>query len=322
MTIRSQNDNLSLKPLTFTTLLLFVSYWFYTSISFGYFLSKIFYNLFDTIHKNNLSKRIQLRKKLHLKNLIKTIIAFCWKSIQNWILRIFQKFLSLDLGLDRSLKAIQNFLKKFLKSPFRFQRNFRRFIILLNIFRETFLVFCSVINEILFFNHIRKWLIQWRNFIRLLIKEFRFINYTLYFILLGLFGILVGFLLGIYRNKYKNENENDKRSPIYLLILLLLLKMLYNDGFDYSLLRNLSDSSLASNIADPFEDFSFRPLPQIESHPFKLILEEPEKIPQILFPILDDPSVSIQIDFIWNESFEYKFELFQFYQTLNEKVKY
>jgi len=27
-------------------------------------------------------------------------------------------------------------------------------------------------------------------------------------------------------------------------------------------------------------------------------------------------------DFIWNESFKYKFELFQFYQTLNEKVKY
>lgn len=147
-------QNVSSKLLT--PFLLIVFYWFYTSISFGYFLSKIFYNFFDTIHKNSSSKLIQLRKKLHFENLIKTIIDFSWKSIQNWLLRIFQKSLLFIRTLDRSLTAIQIFLKKFLKSPFRFKRNFRLFKNLLNIFTETFLVFCSVMNEILFFNNIIK----------------------------------------------------------------------------------------------------------------------------------------------------------------------
>lgn len=126
-----KHDNLSLKPLTLRPLLLIPCYWFYTSISLGYFLSKIFYNVFDTIHKNSFSKPIQLRKKFHFKNIIsiiKSIIHFCWKYIQNWLLRIFKKSLLLMRALDRSLTAIQIFLKKFLKSPFRFKRNFRLFI--------------------------------------------------------------------------------------------------------------------------------------------------------------------------------------------------
>jgi len=268
---------------SFTTLLLLVSYWFYTSISFGYFLSKILYHFFDTIHKNSLSKLIQLRKKFHFKTIIKTIIDFCSKLIQNWLLRIFKKSLLLMSALDRSMTAIQIFLKKFLKFPFRFKRNFRRFKILLDIFAETFLIFCSVINEILFFNTIINWLIQWRNLIQFLMKESLFITtivYALYFILLGLFGILVGFLLGLYRRKHQIEH-------IYLFFLLLLLHILSHKGFDDILLDDLSDSSLATNTAD----FSSKPLPQIESRPFKLILKKTQQIPQIPFPILDDPSV-------------------------------
>lgn len=126
-----KNPNLSSKSLSFTTFVLLGSYCFYTSISFGYFLSKIFSNLFDTIHKNNLSKRIQLRKKLYWKNIIKTILAFCWKSLQNWLLRIFQKYLLLTNTIDRLMTAIQIFLNKFFKSPFRLKRNFRLFKILL-----------------------------------------------------------------------------------------------------------------------------------------------------------------------------------------------
>ena len=44
------------------------------------------------------------------------------------LLRIFKKSLLVMRALDRSLTAIQIFLKKFLKSPFRFKRNFRLFI--------------------------------------------------------------------------------------------------------------------------------------------------------------------------------------------------
>jgi len=76
-----RHQNLSSK--LFTPFLLIVFYWFYTSISFGYFLSKIFYHFFDTIHKNSFSKRIQFRKKFHFKNIIKTIIDFCWKLLKD-----------------------------------------------------------------------------------------------------------------------------------------------------------------------------------------------------------------------------------------------
>lgn len=151
-------------------------------------------------------------------------------------------------------------------------------------------------------------------------KESVFITtivYALYFIVLGIFGILVGFLLGIYRRKHQIEHKH-----IYLFFLLLLLNILYQKEFDDSLLPDLSDSYRAANIAEPFEKFSFEPLPQIESRPFKLILKETQQRTQIPFPILDDPSVNIQIDFVWEESIHYKFQFFEFYQNLNEKVKH
>jgi hypothetical protein len=42
---------------------------------------------------------------------------------------------------------------------------------LVPVFWETFLIFCSLVNEILFLNHIVNWIIQWTNLIRLLMKE-------------------------------------------------------------------------------------------------------------------------------------------------------
>lgn len=178
-------------------------------------------------------------------------------------------------------------------------------------------------NEILFFNNIVKWLIQCRNLIRFLMKEDLVITtivYAFHFILLSLFGIWVGFLLGLYQHKY--ENETDERNQMYLFFLLLFLNILSHKGFDDILLDDLSHSSTAPNIAEPFEKFSFQPLPQIESRPFKLILKETQQIPQTPFPILDDPSVNIQIDFVWYESIDYKFQFFEFYENLNEKVKH
>ena len=75
-------------------------------------------------------------------------------------------------------------------------------------------------------------------------------------------------------------------------------------------------------LAEPFEKFSLQPLPQIESRPFKLILKETQQRTQIPFPILDDPSVTIQIDFVWEESIHYKFQLLELYQNLHYKVKH
>lgn len=129
MNITLKNKNLSIEPL----ILLFIFYWFYSSMYFGYFLSKIVYSFLKIIKKNKMSKCIQLRKKLHLKNLIKTIITFCWKFFQNWIIRIWQKYLLLIDALDETLKAIQTFFEKVLKKPLKFKRNFKRFILLLKI---------------------------------------------------------------------------------------------------------------------------------------------------------------------------------------------
>ena len=69
-------------------LFLAVYYWFYLSICFGYFLSKIFFNFFDEINKTDLSKSIQFRKNSSLKNIKKIIIDFFRKLIKNWFLRI------------------------------------------------------------------------------------------------------------------------------------------------------------------------------------------------------------------------------------------
>ena len=79
MSFLQKNENFRMKFLTL--LFLVVCYWFYRSICFGYFLSKLFFNFFDEINKTNIYKSIRLRKKLHLKNLIRIISDFLWKFI-------------------------------------------------------------------------------------------------------------------------------------------------------------------------------------------------------------------------------------------------
>jgi hypothetical protein len=122
MQIKLQNQNFSLKFLT--PLVLVVCYWFYLSICFGYFLSKFFFNFFDEINKTDLSKSIQFRKKFSLKNIIKIIIHFFRKLIKNWFIRIGDKFLFLIAAINKVIKALKIFRKKF-KSILKFKHNFR-----------------------------------------------------------------------------------------------------------------------------------------------------------------------------------------------------
>ena len=156
MQIKLQNQNFSLKFLT--PLFLVVCYWFYLSIYFGYFLSKIFFNFFDEINKTNISKTIQFRKKFSFKNIIKIIIDFFWKLIKNWFIRIGHKFLLLIDAINKVIKALKICRKKF-KSILKFKHNFRLLKNLLPIFWETFLIFCLLVNEILFLHNIRNWVI-------------------------------------------------------------------------------------------------------------------------------------------------------------------
>ena len=105
-------------------------------------------------------------------------------------------------------------------------------------------------------------------------KESVFITtivYALYWIFLGIFGVLLGFLLGLYRRK-------DEIDEIYVFFLLLLLHILYSKGWnDDVLLRYLQDLSLEPKTAESFSN------PQMERRPFKLILKEPENsIPNVI----------------------------------------
>lgn len=180
---------------------------------------------------------------------------------------------------------------------------------MLPVFWETFLLFCSLVNEILFLNNLLYWVIEWRNLIPLFMKESVFITrivYGLYSILLGIFGILLGFLLGVY-------NRDEKIEEIYVFLLLLLLKILHNNGFD--------DVLLEPNKAEQFSKFSLKTIEPINPRPLKITLKEPDQIPQIPLTIFSYPFVSIDIDFTWEESKSYKFELFKFYRSVNERVK-
>lgn len=169
-------------------------------------------------------------------------------------------------------------------------------------------------NEIFFLHNIIKWIIQLMNFIRLLMKQSLFITrivYFLYWILLSIFGIMIGFLLGIY----KREDE------INTFLLLLLLKIIYNNGFDDVLLEYLHDLSLETNTAETFSKFSLQSIEQIDSRPLKIIFKEPEQIPLPFF-VIEDPLIFIETEVLWEEPINYKFQLFQFYQNVNEKVKH
>ena len=166
-------------------------------------------------------------------------------------------------------------------------------------------------NEIFFLHNIIKWIIQLMNFIRLLMKESLFITrivYFLYLILLGIFGIIIGFLLGIYKRE-------DEINPF---LLLLLLKIIYNNGFDDVLLEYLHDLSLETNTTETFSKFSLK---SIDPRPLKITLKEPEQIP-LPFLIIEDPLVFIETEVLWEEPINYQFELFKFYQNVNEKVKH
>ena len=101
----------------------------------------------------------------------------------------------------------------------------------------------------------------------------------------------------------------------------LLLKILYNNGFDDVLLEPLRIRSLEPRNIEEFSKFSLQVCEPSNSRPSKLFLGEFVEKPQIPLPFLGDPFVSIDIDFIFDESTNYKFELFRFYRNVNRKVE-
>jgi hypothetical protein len=252
--------------------------------------------------------------------MIRIIIDFFLKLIRNWFQRIYRKSLSLIYAFKGLFAAVKIFLRKF-KSPLKFKRNFRLLRKLLPIFWQTFVVFCSLFNEIFFITKIRNWIIHWKNIIKFLMEEYILITgivYGLYLIFLGIFGLVLGILLHFYRQLRMPRNEDD----IYLFGLLLLLKILYSLGFNDILFSPVEKFCLGSSESRNIEKFLKFHSQVFEPNnlcPFKIFLEKPVEKSEIPFPILKDPF--IEINFVLEELTNYEFELFQFYLDLNQKVK-
>lgn len=301
--------------LKLTTLFLFICCWLYTSISFGYFTAKIFNENFNNFTKNNVFKRLKLVKKFTFKDITTTILKFYRKLIGNWLIRIFSKSIALQHAIDQSINSILIFFKKIFKHPFAWKYNFAQLIHLMNIFGETFLVFCSLINEILIFQNIKNWIVQWFNFIQLLMIESKFrakIICTLYFLILALFGIVSGIL--IYLFTYKDEiNE------IYLFILFLS-NIIHNKKLNNILLDFLQVYSLETHGVEKFSKFSLEVCKETNPRPSKLVFKKVIKKSKTLLPILDDPPILVDINYIFEKSPDYIFELFSFYKDVNQKV--
>lgn len=153
------------------------------------------------------------------------------------------------------------------------------------------------------------------NFIRLIMKESVLINaivYFVYLIILSMLGISIGFLLGMPKHE-------DEINP---LLLLFLLKIICNNRFNSVLLEYFHNLSLETKIVEPpFSKFSLKSIKQMDPRPLKLILKEPEEL-MVPFLIIEDPILSISLDteILWDESTSYQFELFEFYQHINQKI--
>ena len=118
------------------------------------------------------------------------------RFFKDWLLRIAIEYLLLREAINKLIEALKILRKKF-KSILKFKRNFRMLKNLLLVFWQTFLIFCSLINEILFLNNLINWVAKWIQVVRLLTDQSVLatrILYFLYLILLGILGIIIGFL--------------------------------------------------------------------------------------------------------------------------------
>jgi len=321
--------------------------WLYLTICFGYFLSKIFYNFVNfvkKINKTDFSKSIPFKKKFNLENIKKFIINSILEFFKNWIKRISDKFLMLLDAIEAMIKIFKiltnNFRSIFKFKKKKFKKNFRllkRWLphavkSLWHLFQIVF----SLVKEVFFVHSIIKFLIESKNFILFVI--FESVCPILYIIYVGIFGILLGFLLGTQK---RGENKYfEYLVYIYIFCLqyltyrayvLRLLKILFNK-FGYDPLNFGYDP--LNLKPEKVNKFSFQPVEPHNPSPSKLIMKEPDSMPELPliedsveppeFSIIADPDPSlpsIETDIFWSEPSLIKFEMFEFYQDINEKIK-
>lgn len=320
-------------------LCLFISISFYA----GYSLANLIYDLYDfwSANDNQNYRRIQIRKKFYLKNILKFLSNF----LKKWGMRVVKKFTQALTAIDQILEALQIFIKKLkfldtrqilinlikeLKSTrFKFETKpkfkylNRRFRYYYRLFKEFIITLSkalgtvsSFIKEVGFGAAIIEFIIQCYNILSLLMSESLAIRSLLYLLYFSLLGLILGLLFGVFkRNKKRNKKIDD-----LILMLLFLLQIFYMmNKSDFS--EKLPFISLDSNEVNgfaifPLETEEYKEYSQINLFKILLILiiwlRKPSLTGEIPLPILEDPSVLIDIDIIFNDSPNYK-ELFKIY---------
>ena len=237
-------------------------------------------------------------------------------------------------GLRKEFKSISEFNYNFyLFIKYHFYLFKRRKSIFLKIWRQLYIFW----KELFFINNLHK-LIKFiltsdlltileyllnnnsKAFSRLEPFLKRTVLYVLCFIMFGMFGLLLGFSVGLYKGEHQRNKEID------VFTLVLLLEILYGNKFGSALseyLQDLYPSFFELNKAEDCLKITPQTVEYINPSPLQIMLEQQEKIPQIPFPILGDPYLSIEIDWEWDDSrnSKYKFELFTFYKNINEKLQ-
>ena len=302
ISIRNMDFNKSSK-----IMILIILLWSYINFCLGYFLYELVYNFFGKTHKFNLFEKVRFKKIFNLKNitvLVKFVFNYILESVKNWWSRVHEKINLVSQLVPEIIQSMKIFKKKF-KSIWEFQRNFLLIKNLLIVFWQAFKIICSLISEFFVLHNMFKFLVKSREFALILISEYVLIVkfvYIIYFIIIGLFSMLVGFLLSIYKT--------DKK--IYILTLLIFLQSLYINVFNSILFEPDKIKHL--------QELNFKPVKQISINPSKLTFQKQFQRQLIPLPILIDPFILINVEIVWKKEL-YEFELLKFCQEINKKIK-
>jgi hypothetical protein len=305
VSIKNMNFDKSLKILFLMILL-----WSYINFCLGYFLYELVYNFFGIMHKRNLFENIRFKKIFNSKNmtfLVKFVFNYISESVKDWWKRVCEKTNLISQSVPEIIRAMKIFKKKF-KSILQFKRNFLLIKNLLIVFWQAFKILCSFISEFFVLFNMFKFLLKSREFALILISEYvviiKFV-YVIYFILIGLFSVLMGFLLSMYKT--------DKK--IYVLTILIFLQSLYINVFN----SILFESNKIKHLQE-LQKLNFKPVKQIRANPSKLIFQKLDQSKLIPLPILIDPFILIDVEIVWKKEL-YEFELLKFCQEINKKIK-
>ena len=118
-------------------------------------------------------------------------------------------------------------------------------------------------------------------------------------------------------------NRDNQENDVFIFLLLILLGLIDKYGFNEVLLKPLENrysNFLEPNHMQEFSKFSLPIFDSIENQNYPLFLHQSIKQSQIPVPFLEDPFISIDFNFIFENPINCEFELFKFL-IISEKEK-